>query len=132
MIVRTCLLISDDPDDHIEFSEALYEIASDAVLMTVSDVQKAVQVLILKKCTPEYVFLNVGMPGLTLDEFFSALNHDATLTNITIIAFGDNIDRDSINTSRITTFIDEGLSFSELKNELRKVIGMPGPASSSP
>ena len=122
MIVRTCLLISDDPDDHIEFSEALYEISTDTVLMTVSDVQKAVELLILRKCVPEYVFLNLGMADLNAAEFFSALSHDGILTNISIIAFGESTEANTLEMSRAVKFIDDGLSFSELKKELRKAL----------
>lgn len=123
MIVRTCLLISDDPDHHVDFSEALHAISNDTVLMTVSDVKKAIELLILKKCIPEYVFVNLSMPGIAADEFFSVLNRDATLANISVIAFGENVDAGTLDTSRIALFIEEELGFSELKEELRRVIG---------
>ena len=122
MIVRTCLLISDDPDDHAEFSEALYEISDDIILMTVSDVKKAIDLLLYKKCFPEYVFFNVGMSDFTPDEFVSAIHADTSLANISVIAYGENIQPLSTGTSRITRFLTDGLSFSEFKRELKKVL----------
>ena len=124
MIVRTCLLISDDPDDHVEFSEALYAISDNAILMTVSDSQKAVDLLVLKKCIPEFLFLNLATPGLIANEFFNALARDTSLNNIHIIAFGDITAPHNIDKSRIKTFLDDGMSFSELKNALKSVIGI--------
>lgn len=123
MIVRTCLLISDDPDDHVEFSEALYDISDDTILITVSDAHKAVDLLMLKKCIPEFLLLNLGTSGFIAKEFFSAIARDSTLSNIHIIAFGDTLDTQNIDKSRIKTFLDDGMSFSEIKKALKMIIG---------
>ena len=120
MIVRTCLLISDDPDDHIEFSEALYEVSEDAVLIAVSDVQKAIDLLKHKKCIPEFIFLYLDIPAFEPDIFFEALQEDESLNKIKVIAYG--------NQSRVTysplirMFLNSDMDYSELKDALRAIL----------
>ena len=121
MIVRTCLLVSDDPDDHIEFSEALSEISDDTVVMTISDPSKAVEVLLLKKCMPEYLLLNLGMYDFTPDDFFDSLKEDS-LKNVTVIAYGEAMNPSTVRHQRIDKFLDDGLSYSELKKALKAIV----------
>lgn len=122
MIVKTCLLISDDPDDHIEFSEALNDISEDCVVITVSDVRKAIDLLVHRKCLPEFVMLNLGIADFSSDSFFDALDGDVLLKNIRIIAYGDTVDSESIGLSRISRFFGSDLTFSELKMELKSIM----------
>jgi hypothetical protein len=119
MVVRTCLLLSDDPDDHIEFSEALYEVSDDTVLVTVSDFKKAIDLLSLKKCIPEFVLLNLAIPDFKADKFFDTLNDDPDLKYVRVITYGE---ADTVHSPRITTFLQDDLSFSELKEALKKAI----------
>ena len=111
MIVKTCLLISDDPDDHIEFSEALNEISEECVMIAVSDVRKAIDLLVHKKCVPEFVLLYLGIADFSADDFFHALDGDPLLKNIRIIAYGDTVDFESVDLSRIKRFIESDLKF---------------------
>ena len=121
MIVRTCLLISDDPDDHIEFSEALYEISDDTVLITVAEVRKAVELLALKGCIPEYIFLNAGISGLNSEMFFHTLD-DPALRHIQVIVCGESSDFEKFQNGRVAAFLDTDISYSELKAFLAGVV----------
>ena len=120
MIVRTCLLISDDPDDHIEFSEALYEISDDTVLVTVSGIKKAAELLRLRKCTPEFIFLNAGISDFDSKTFFAMLHNDELLRKVKVILYGDPMP-DMV--SSIAVVLDPDLTYSELKEVLKKEIG---------
>jgi hypothetical protein len=123
MVVRTCLLISDDPDDHIEFAEALYEISDDIVLVSVSDIRKAIDLLSLKKCVPEFILLNLTIPEFEPDVFFDALNDDPVFKYVQVIAYGE---AGSIQPLRVQVMIDHDLSYSELKKALGAAIGLQG------
>ena len=125
MIVRTCLLISDDPDDHTEFSEALYEISDDTVLMTVADVRKAVDLLALKRCIPEYIFLNVGISDFRSEVFFHALE-DPGLRHVQVIACGESSDIEKFRHPRVAAFLDTDISYSGLKAFLEDVVKRAG------
>lgn len=120
MIVRTCLLISDDPDDHLEFSEALYEVSDDAVLIAVSDVQKAIDLLKHKKCVPEFIFLYLDIPAFEPDIFFEALQDDEQLAKVKIITYGT--EEQVTHSPLITTFLNSDMNYSELKDALRGLL----------
>ena len=122
MIVKTCLLISDDPDDHIEFSEALYDISDEIVVMTVLDFRKAIDLLVTKKCVPEFVVLNLGMSDFAPDNFFTVLREDRALTNVKVIAYGEGGELKRDDSARINRFLHDDLPFSELKKELKAVL----------
>lgn len=121
MIVRTCLLVSDDPDDHIEFSEALSEISDDTVVMTISDPAKALDVLRLKKCVPEYLFLNLATSDFSPEAFFQALEGNL-LKSVTVVAYGEVMNTTAVRHERIDVFLDDGLTFSELKKALKAIV----------
>ena len=122
MIVKTCLLISDDPDDHIEFSEALNEVSEQFVMITVSDVGKAIDFLVHKKCVPELVLLNLGIADFSSHAFFCALDGDPLLQDIRIVAYGDTVDSQNVELSRVNRFIHNDVTFSELKKELASIV----------
>ena len=118
-MVRTCLLISDDPDDHIELSEALYEISDDTVLIAVSDVGKALDLLSAKKCIPEFIVLNLIISELIAKEFLNAIDANPALSHVQIIAFGES---EAIKHTRVAAILYANLTYSELKEALKKLI----------
>ena len=122
MIVRTCLLVSDDPDDHVEFSEALYEVSDDIVLVTVTHPGKAVDLLALRQCVPSYIFLNLEMGGFDPDDFLRAIEANPDLEGIEVIAFGEYSDYEKLQTRRVSRFLNHQMNYTELRNYLEKVI----------
>lgn len=123
MVVRTCLLISDDPDDHTEFSEAIYEISDDVVLLSVSHIRKATDLLASGKCVPEFILLNLAIPEFDPDGFFGILNDDPVFKRVQVIAYGEAV---GIRSPRVQVMLDHDLSYSELKKSLGKVMGTAG------
>ena len=122
MILRTCLLVSDDPDDHIEFSEALYEISDDIILVTVTHPGKAVNLLALRQCIPAYIFVNLEMNGFDPDDFLRAIDANPDLEGIELIAYGDYGDYQKLQTRRVTAFMNNQMNYTELRNFLKKVV----------
>ncbi|HMF71701.1 MAG TPA: hypothetical protein VK616_09515 [Flavitalea sp.] len=122
MTVRTCLLVSDDPDDHIEFTEALYEISNDTVLIGITHPMKAMNLLALKRLVPDYVILNLTMTGFSPAAFVKTLEDDPALQNIRLIAYGDDDDYRELNTGRISTFLNSDASYSELREFFEKML----------
>ena len=122
MVVRTCLLVSDDPDDHIEFSEALYEISDDIVLVSVAHPEKALGLLALRQCFPSFIFLNLEMNGFQPDDFIKSIEENQDLDGIDLIAYGEYGDYDKLKTRRVSAFINSDMSYTELRNFLQKIV----------
>jgi two-component SAPR family response regulator len=122
MMVKTCLLVSDDPDDHIEFSEALYEISNEIILISVTHPKKALDLLLMKKCNPDFIFVNLEMNGFSPDDFLTAIEQDPDLERISLIAFGEYSEYDKLKSRRISSFMNNDTSYSELRNFLAKVV----------
>jgi len=123
MVVKTCLLISDDPDDHIEFSEAINEISDEVVVVSVSDMRKAIDLLKLNKCLPDFVLLNLTIPEFDPDHFFGTLNEDPVFNHVQVVAFGE---ARTMPSPRIRATFGADMSYSELKNALRNILGTQG------
>ena len=113
-------MISDDPDDHVEFSEALYEVSDEAVLITVSDVQKAIDLLRHKKCVPEFIFLYLDIPAFEPDIFFETLHENELLAKVKVIAYGNQ--EQVTHSPLITMFLNSDMNYSELKDALRRIL----------
>ena len=122
MTVRTCLLVSDDPDDHVEITEALYEVADDIVVFVVTDARRAASLLRSKRHIPDYFIVDVGVNGFTHDDFFSSLKTDPHYKSMFILAYGDPSDYERMRSAGISAFMERDTSYSEIREFLRKVL----------
>lgn len=122
MSVRTCLLVSDDPDDHIEFTEALYEISDDIIVLIVPDPQRAADLVLSKRHVPDYLIVDLAMNGFSHDDFFATLHGDKDFRKIVILAYGDQTDYERVTTKGISAFLERDSTYSDLRTLLRKVV----------
>lgn len=120
--MRTCLLISDDPDDYAEFSEALYEIARDTVLIAVADANRAAELLAAGTCVPEFVFLNRSVNGTETSNLFAVLSQPR-LHEVKLFVWGDLRGLPDAERLRITSSFDLDMTFAALKELLRSIVG---------
>jgi CheY-like chemotaxis protein len=122
MVLRTFLLVSDDPDDQLEFSEALYEVSSDTILINVAHAEKAMAFLDKKVCLPEYIILDLSVNGVDPNEFLTKLEKDPLLQRIPVIAYGDYSDFDKIKSNGISAFLNRDSSYSDLRVFLTRIV----------
>jgi CheY-like chemotaxis protein len=121
MDLRTCLLVTDDPDDHQAFSEAIAEITPAIVLVVVSDAGKALQMLKTKKCVPDYIFLDLTVHELKSEEFLKGLVNDNTLNTIPMVVYGEESGFFQTSNINTTAFFVKDYDYSELKDFLTKI-----------
>ncbi len=119
---RTCLLVSEDPDDQLEFSEALNEISSDTILIIVVHAEKAMELLIKKLHVPDFIFFDLSVNGIQPDIFFSALQNDPMLERIPLVVYGDYSQYDEVKTDGISTFLNRECTYSDLRIFLEKIV----------
>lgn len=122
MTVRTCLLVSDDPDDHVEITEALYEVADDIVVFVVADARRAATLLQSKRHIPDYFIIDTAVNGFTHDDFFPSLKTDPQYKSMFILAYGDASDYEGMKSAGVSAFMERDTSYSEMKEFLRKVL----------
>ena len=126
MTVKTCLLVTDDPDDHQAFSEALAEISDDAIVLNVLDSQKALKFLSTKRYAPDYIFLDLSMNGIRVNAFLNSIRADQQLVQIPTVLYGDRTTLDAIGRYDDVMFFDKDYEYSELKNFLSEFIRSRG------
>ena len=114
MIVKTCLLVTDDSDDHHAFSEAASEISEGAIVLIILDSQKALHLLKAKKHFFDYIFLDLFMDGIRINSFLKIIQQEINLDS-KIIVYGDEASFGQIENSEGLTFFNKEYNYSELK-----------------
>lgn len=122
MNLETCLLVTDDPDDHQVFSEALSEISPGVILVVIPDSEKAVELLKAKKLVPDYIFLDLSMHGVRMNSFLKVLKADDTLKGIPAILYGNDGELENAVEMNVAAFFSKDYNYSELRNFLREII----------
>lgn len=125
MIVRTCLLITDDPDDHQAFSEALSEISAKTVVLIVLDGEKALELLKSKQLTPNFLFLDLSTNGIRINTFLKTVESDPDLQQIPIVVYGDAQGLEKMDGSENVVFFTKDYEYSELRNFLKEFVKPP-------
>ncbi|HEY0652572.1 MAG TPA: response regulator [Chryseosolibacter sp.] len=127
MTVKTCLLITDDPDDHQAFSEAFAEVSENTVVLIVLDSQKALEMLRAKKHRPDFIFLDLSMHGIRINTFLKYIKvDDLNLKLVPVVVYGDVSEFYKLEFSSEVTFFNKEYEYSELRDFLREFFRIPG------
>jgi CheY-like chemotaxis protein len=118
MNLRTLLLVTDDPDDHQAFSEALSEISSKTVVLIILDSEKALRLLQEKKYIPDYLVLDLSMNGIRINSFLKAIRRDEELRSLPAVIYGDVNGLAAIDDVNGLLFFSKEYEYSELKSFL--------------
>jgi CheY-like chemotaxis protein len=119
--IRTCLLVTDDPDDQLEFSEALNGIAKDAVLIAVADSKKALSLIENKLLMPSFIFLDISMVRIKPNEFINRVTK-LKLRNTTLVVYGKKKKVGNIRLTKGEIFLDSGYTYPELQQFLYRLL----------
>src|SRR5690606_20748319 len=118
MVLRTCLLVSDDPDDHVMFTEVLHDISSDIVLINVMDALKAFRLLSSGRYHPDYLIVDASNAANDVAAFEQA----PELERIPLVVYGEFPHVTTTTTSRAVAFLGNDLTYSRLRTMLAAVI----------
>lgn len=80
-------LIDDDEDDRWLFAEALARTVPDVLCSTASTGQEAITVLSSMKDLPDFIFLDLNMPGMDGKKCLSQLKSDQRLRSVPVIVY---------------------------------------------
>lgn len=122
MIVKTCLLVTDDPDDHQAFSEAFAEISMEAVVLIVLNSEKALELIRRKKHVPDYIFLDLSMHGIRINTFLKSIKADTDTQSVPTVVYGDQEGFEKIDNAENLIFFNKEYEYSELRSFLKDFI----------
>ena len=126
MKVKTCLLITDDPDDHQAFSEAFAEVSEETIVLIVLDSQKALEMLRAKKHVPDSIFLDFSMHGIRINTFLKFIKtEDQSLQNVPVVVYGDVSEFYKLEYASEVTFFNKEYEYSELRDFLKEFFRSP-------
>ena len=121
MVIKTCLLVSDDPDDHVQFTEVVNEISNSVAVMALLDAANAIKLLTLKKHIPDYIIVDLSMNDFH-SNFFGMLAEDPELSNIPLVAYGEFSEFAEVPGNRVSAFLENDFTYSKLKDVLGKIL----------
>jgi CheY-like chemotaxis protein len=122
MTIKTCLLVTDDPDDHLAFSEALKEISEQTTVMIILDSQKALDLITFKKHVPDYIFLDLSTHGIRINTFLKTLHADPKLVSIPIVVYGDQKSFEKVEDKDRVSFFSKDYEYTDLKKFLKEML----------
>ncbi|HMG90089.1 MAG TPA: hypothetical protein VK589_08510 [Chryseolinea sp.] len=122
MAIKTCLLITDDPDDHVAISEAISEIDKDMIVLLVLESEKALELLKGNAHIPHYIFLDLSTHGLQSNNFLNTITKDENLHRIPTIVYGESTSFDKIEKKDGLVFFKKEYAYSELQYFLKTLL----------
>ena len=123
MTIKTCLLVTDDPDDHQTFSDAFADVSSEAIVLNVVDSLKALELVKSFKHIPDFFIVDVSMHGMRIDDFLKAIRNDDVVSSIPTVLYGFESDMENVDHHPGTLFFNKEYRYTELRNFLRRLIG---------
>lgn len=117
--LKTCLLVSNDPDDHQILFEAIKEITDDVVLTVVMDGEHIFEMLKTKKIHPDYLIIDTEMDGIGPAFLKQILSVDGT-SKIPLIIYTDREVNEKLLPGSVS--LSKQLSYSEIKSRLKEIL----------
>jgi CheY-like chemotaxis protein len=122
MTVKTCLLVTDDPDDHQTFSEAFADVSSNAVVLNVVDSHKALELITSHKHIPDFFIVDVSMHGMRINTFLKAIRADDMISRTLTVLYGFESDMKNVDRLPGTLFFNKEYRYTDLRNFLKGLI----------
>jgi CheY-like chemotaxis protein len=122
---KTILIIDDDADDRMFFTEALLEIDNAMKCVTAVNGQEALDILQKNRRPPDYIFLDMNMPRLNGLQCLTQIKKSKDHWHIPVIIFTTSRQHsDAAEAKRLGAdlFLTKPARFEELVNMLRFII----------
>jgi DNA-binding response OmpR family regulator len=117
------LYVEDDPEDRDIFKEALLTISPHHTCLFAHDGKHAFE--ILEEFLPDYIFLDINMPGMEGKEILRELKSSTGLKSVPVIMFTtSDAEKDKVECKRLgaVDYIKKPTMFSDLCATLKKYL----------
>lgn len=125
---KSILLVEDDADDRMLFTDALYELTSDIKLKTANHCDDGIDALISPyEELPDIVVMDINMPGKNGLECLEDIRNHARLKRLPVIILSTDNDEKVIRDAfkrGANFYISKPNSFQALKKELQKILSI--------
>lgn len=122
---KTVVLIDDDLDDHEIFNIAMEEADPSARCIYFASAKEALEKIALLNPRPDYIFLDLNMPGVSGIQFLEGIKKQQEVSDIPVIVYSTSIlpqHRQQITTLGAFDYFTKPSSHNELIRILRKII----------
>lgn len=123
---KSILLVEDDADDRMLFTDALNELSSDVQLKTANHCDDGIDFLIKPQDDlPDLVVMDINMPGKNGLECLADIRNHARLRKLPVVIFSTDTDEAVIRDAYrrgANLYISKPNSFQGLKQEVQKII----------
>ena len=109
------MLVTDDPDDHQAFTEAITKVAENTIVLIVVDSSKALRLLTTLTHVPDHLLIDLSMNGLDIHGFLQALRSNPRLTRIPVLTYGGPGEYAEIEDRRALVFFAKDYEYSQLQ-----------------
>lgn len=123
---KTCFLIDDDHDDQLIFSLALKQVSGSLLCVTADNGFDALEKLAQKSFLPDYIFMDLNMPGMNGIECMLKIRGLKHLRNIPVIIYTTSSNqKDILETHALGAyaFITKPCHVADLSEKLHEVFG---------
>jgi CheY-like chemotaxis protein len=121
---KTCFLIDDDHDDQLIFALALQQVSGSILCVTADNGMEALKKLGQKSFHPDYIFIDLNMPGMNGTECMLEIKGMHHLKNIPIIIYTTSSNqKDVVETNALgaCAFITKPSHIADLSEKLHEV-----------
>lgn len=123
--MRTILLVDDDLDDHEIFAMALAEAEPSIQCSYFDSAKHAFTYLDGVAVLPNYIFLDMNMPGINGLQFLELIKASPKLSGVPVIVYSTSIlpsNKDKVLEMGASHFFNKPFSFSELVQILKSLL----------
>lgn len=129
----TLLLIDDDPEEYELFCSALLQVAPDLQCIALDSGKDAIEKIQKEKSfTPEFIFVDLNMPGLNGKQVLAELKDIDRIRQVPIIIYSTSSSKEDVQETKelgSSGYIVKPASYAALVETLKKVLN--GSAGSS-
>ena len=128
--IHTILLVDDDPDDQMLFSEALFEANASVVYTSAVDGVDALQQLHPSATLPDLIFMDVNMPRMDGISCLKEIRGTDNLRNIPVVMYSTSsyYYKECIEHGALD-YIEKPNDYTQLCNTLKNILNSHLPAS---
>ncbi|HEY3401824.1 MAG TPA: response regulator [Ohtaekwangia sp.] len=122
---KNVILIDDDLDDHEIFDIALKDADPSATCTYFVSAKEALDKIELLKPAPDYIFLDLNMPGVSGIQFLEIIKKKNAIAGIPVVVYSTSIlplHRQQITTLGAFDYFTKPSSHGELTRILKKII----------